>query len=401
MTVRRLITALVVAAVTGAATTSCSRASARTSADSDTLYIAVAATRSSPAYFHGVELALQKLNAERPHTARPFGMRVPLLTQTSQVAVAARFRDDPAVIGVVGHTGSAQTLETAPVYGDLANDGKHAVVAVTPTATNPQVTRASRWIFRVCPTDDDAARALARFAADSLHLGRVAIVYRNDLFGRGFTRTIAPELALERVGVAERDPYLAGITEYEAYAARIARSGVPAVIFAGGGVDAADLVRALHNESAHPVILGSDDVASILDGVKATPPVTRAPKRRGKRAPPAPPPPPDDRELFRGVRFTAFYDAHRPADPEAKHFAAEYTRRFGQAPPPQAALSYDAAMLIGRAALAVGADRRRVRDWIAAVGSSTPPMRGITGIIRFDENGDAVGKPVLVGRIEP
>ena len=398
MTVCRLITALAVAAVTGAATTSCSRASARTSADSDTLYIAVAATHTSPAYFHGVELALQKLNAERPRAARPFGMRVPLLAQTSQVAIAARFRDDPAIIGVVGHTGSAQTLETAPVYGDVTNDGKHAVVAVTPTATNPQVTRASRWVFRVCPTDDDAARALARFAADSLHLERVAIVYRNDLFGRGFTRTIAPELTFQRVGVAERDPYLAGITEYEAYAARIARSGVPAVIFAGGGVDAADLVRALHNESAHPVILGSDDVASILDGVKATPPMPIPPKRRGKKTPP---PPPDDRALFRGVRYTAFYDPHRPVNAEAKHFAAEYTRRFGQAPPPQAALSYDAAMLIGRAALAVGSDRRRVRDWIASVGVSAPAMRGITGDIRFDENGDAVGKPVLIGRIEP
>lgn len=399
MTVCRLITALAVAAVTGAATTSCSRASARTSADSDTLYIAVAAARTSPAYFHGVELALQKLNAERPHAARPFGMRVPLLVQTSQVAIAARFRDDPAVIGVVGHTGSAQTLETAPIYGDVTNDAKHAVVAVTPTATNPQVTRASRWVFRICPTDDDAARALARFASDSLHLERVAIIYRNDLFGRGFTRTIAPELTFERIAVAERDPYLAGITEYEAYAARIARRGVPAVIFAGGGVDAADLVRALHNESTHPVILGSDDVASILDGVKATPPEPTPPKRRGKRM--VPPPPPDDRALFRGVRFTAFYDAHRPVNAEAKHFAAEYTRRFGQAPPPQAALSYDAAMLIGRAALAVGSDRRRVRDWIAAVGSSAPVMRGITGDIRFDEHGDAVGKAVLIGRIEP
>jgi branched-chain amino acid transport system substrate-binding protein len=401
MTVCRLITALGVAAVTGAASTSCSRASARTSADSDTLYIAVAATHTSPAYFHGVQLALEKLNAERPTAARPFGMRVPLLTQTSQVAIAARFRDDPTVIGVVGHTGSAQTLETAPVYGDVANNGRHAVVAVTPTATNPQVTRVSHWIFRVCPTDDDAARALARFAADSLHLDRVAIVYRNDLFGRGFTRTIAPELTFERVGVAERDPYLAGITEYGAYAARIARSGVPGVIFAGGGVDAADLVRALHNESAHPVILGSDDVASILDGVKITPPAPTPMKRRGKRGPPAAPLPPDDRALFRGVRYTAFYDAHRPIDGEAKHFAAEYTRRFGQTPPPQAALSYDAAMVIGRAALAVGTDRRRVRDWIASVGTSTPAIHGITGNIRFDENGDAVGKQVLIGRIEP
>ena len=401
MTVCRLITALAVAAVTGAASASCSRVSARTTADSDTLYIAVAAARTNPAYFRGVELALQKLNAERPRAARPFGMRVPLQTQTSQVAIAARFRDDPTVIGVVGHTGSAQTLETAPVYSDLTNDGKHAVVAVTPTATNPQVTRAGRWIFRICPTDDDAARALARFASDSLHLERVAIVYRNDLFGRGFTRTIAPELTFERVAVAERDPYLAGITEYEAYAARIARSGVPAVIFAGGGVDAADLVRALHNESAHPVILGSDDVASILDGVKATALQSPPPRRRGKRTPPSSSLPPDDRALFRGVRFTAFYDAHRPVNAEAKHFTAEYTRRFGQAPPPQAALSYDAAMLIGRAALAVGSDRRRVRDWIASVGSTAPVMQGITGDIHFDENGDAVGKTVLIGRIEP
>jgi branched-chain amino acid transport system substrate-binding protein len=401
MTVGQLIAAIAVGAAVGAASTSCSRANASTIADSDTLYIGVAAARTSPTYFHGVQLALDRLNAERPRGSRPFGMRMPFMGQASQVGVAARFRDDPAVIGVVGHTGSAQSLEAAPIYGDVANGEKHAVVAITPTATNPVVTRASRWVFRVCPTDDDAARALARFAAESLHLQRVAIVYRNDLFGRGFTRTIAPELSAGHVAVAERDPYLAGITEYQAYAARIARSGVEAVVFAGGGVDAADLVRALHNESAHPLILGSDDVASILDGVKLVIPKAMPVKRRHGKAQPAAPAPTDDRELFRGVRFTAFYDATHPADADAKLFVTEYSRRFGQKPTPQAALSYDAAMLIGRAALAVGPDRRRVRDWVASIGSSQPAMRGITGVIRFDEHGDAVGKPVLIGRIEP
>jgi branched-chain amino acid transport system substrate-binding protein len=231
-------------------------------------------------------------------------------------------------------------------------------------------------------------------------LKRVAIVYRNDLFGRGFTRTIAPELTKARVAVSERDPYLANITEYEAYAARIARSGVDGVIFAGGGVDAADLVRALHEQSAHPLILGSDDVASILDGVKlVVPSATPIKRRRGRKPPPLAPK--DDRELFRGVRFTAFYDAKRPRDPEAMQFAAEYSRKFGQLPTPQAALSYDAAMLIGRAVLAVGPDRHRVRDWIASVGNSTPAVRGITGEITFDGHNDAVNKPVLIGRIEP
>src|SRR3712207_2907787 len=147
-------------------------------------------------------------------------------SQPSQVAVAAAFRDDPTVVGVVGHTGSGQTLEAAPVYADVEDAGRRAVVAVTPTATNPAVTRSGDWVFRVCPTDDDAARALARFAADSVRAKRVAIVYRNDLFGRGFTRVIAPELTRRGVTVVERDPYLAGITEYAAYARRIARSDV-------------------------------------------------------------------------------------------------------------------------------------------------------------------------------
>ncbi|PYP62145.1 MAG: hypothetical protein DMD26_16280, partial [Gemmatimonadetes bacterium] len=123
--------------------------------------------------------------------------------------------------------------------------------------------------------------------------------------------------------------------------------------------------------------------------------------RKSRRGPAAPTPPPDDRELFRGVRYTSFYDATRPTDGEGKQFLAEYTKRFGQPPTSQAALSYDAAMLIGRAALAVGADRRRIRDWVAAVGTTAQPMHGITGEIRFDGHGDAVGKSVLIARVQP
>ena len=399
MTFARPVIALAFAAIVGALSASCGMGhQSHRGRGTDTLYVGVAAARANAAYFRGVQLALDKLNAERPSGAPPFAIRLPALVQPSQVAVAATFRDDPTVIGVVGHTGSAQTMDAAPIYADLANGGRHAVVAVTPTATNPLVTRASRWVFRVCPTDDDAARALARFAIDSLHVRRVAIVYRNDLFGRGFTRTIGPELDGGRVDIAERDPYLAGITEYDAYATRMAREGIEAVVFAGGGVDAADFIRALHDASAHPAILGSDDVGNILDGVKATP---TEPSRRSRRRSRVKRQPPDDRDLFRGVRFTSFFDARRSNDTDARQFAAAYLARYGQPASQQAALSYDAATLIGRAALAVGADRARIRDWIASVGVTAPAIPGVTGEIRFDDHGDAVGKPVVIGLITP
>lgn len=400
MTSVRPVIALAAVVALGASNASCgARHDSVRGAGRDTLYVGVAAARANMAYFRGVQLALDKLNAERPSGAPAFALRLPALEQPSQVAVAAAFRNDPTVIGVVGHTGSAQTMDAAPVYGDVADGGRNAVVAITPTATNPAVTRVNRWVFRVCPTDDDAARALARFAMDSLRVHRVAIVYRNDLFGKGFTRTIAPELSQGHVGIAERDPYLAGITEYQAYAIRMAREGVEAVIFAGGGTDAADFIRALHDASAHPAVLGSDDVGNILDGVKAVIPPAQPKRHRSRRS--RLPQPADDRELFRGVRFTSFFDAQRSGDAGARQFAAAYLARYGQRPTQQAALSYDAAMLIGRAALAVGGNRARIRDWIAAVGVTAPAIHGVTGDIRFDAHGDAIGKPVVMGLIAP
>lgn len=341
----------------------------------DTLYVGVAATRANTDYFRGVQMALDRLNAERPQGAHPLGLRLPIDSQTSQVAVAAAFRDDPTVIGVVGHTGSAQTMDAAPIYGDVEADGRRAILAITPTATNPAVTRVGRWVFRVCPTDDDAARALARFAIDSARAKRVGIIYRNDLFGRGFTRVIAPALAAGGATVVERDPYLAGLTEYDAYAARLARRKVDVLVVAGGGVDAADMVRALRRAGAAPTVLGSDDIASISTAAKA----------------------PGE---FRGVRYTAFYDAASSA-PAAAAFASEYRRRFGTLPNHQSALSYDAAMLIGRAAQAVGDDRHAIRDWVAAIGTSAQPYDGVTGRIRFDDHGDALGKTVLIGEVKP
>jgi branched-chain amino acid transport system substrate-binding protein len=347
-------------------------------APGDTLYIGVAATlaASGTAYFQGVQLAIEDLNATRPAGTPAFALREPPKGQSSQVSIAAAFRDDPAVIGVVGHTGSGQTLDAAPVYADVEHEGRNALVAVSPTATNPRVSESSEWVFRICPTDADGATALARFAADSIGARRVAVIYRNDLFGRGFTRTIAPQLESRGVTVTERDPYLAGVTTYTAYAERIVRGKVDALIVAGGAADAADMIRAVRKAGGNPAILGTDDVAGIGTDFDAT-------------------------QEFKGVRFTSFYLPERPAPGAIRGFVGAYRRRFREIPNHRAALSYDAATLIGRAAIAAGPDRRAVRDWLAKVGRGAPSYLGATGEIRFDAFGGAIGKQVLIGEVRP
>ena len=64
-----------------------------------------------------------------------------------------------------------------------------------------------------------------------------------------------------------------------------------------------------------------------------------------------------------------------------------------------AALAYDATMVIARAALEVGADRARIRDYLATIGTTRPAMTGVTGPIAFDEQNDPVNKPVVIATV--
>ena len=352
------------------------RADARQAGAADSLYIGVAAAHATgEQYFRGVQLAVDRLNAERKAGARPFAMRKAPERQETQVAVAAFFRDDPDVIGVVGHTGSAQTVEAAPIYADVEGEGRRAVLAITPTATNPAVTREGGWVYRVCPTDNDGAQALAQFVLDSLGARRVAVLYRNDLFGRGYVRAFSRALQHGGGSITHRDPYLAGITEFRAYATRLQRNPPDVLVVAGGSMDLVSMVRELRRLGAQIPTVGTDDIGSLNQDTALA------------------------RE-FRGVRFTAFFQPTNEGSEETRQFLDAYRSAYDKLPEQQAALAYDAAMVIGRAALAAGPNRAKVRAWVAALNSGRA-HEGVTGPIRFNSRGDVVGKPVFLGEIRP
>jgi ABC-type branched-subunit amino acid transport system substrate-binding protein len=74
--------------------------------------------------------------------------------------------------------------------------------------------------------------------------------------------------------------------------------------------------------------------------------------------------------------------------------------KYGEAPDQRAALAYDAAMIIGRAALATRGNRARIRDHVEQIGSSSKTVhQGATGRIAFDARHDVVGKPVVIARV--
>ena len=318
--------------------------------------------------YRGIELAIEHLNAERGGSGRPFIMRRTPDDVTGSVQIASILRDDPRVIGVVGHQGSAPTLDAKAIYEDRERDGERALVAVSPAATSPALSGASPWLFRVCPSDLDVSRVAARYVLDSLKAHRAVVIYRSDPFGKGWTRSFAEHYRRGGGRILISNPYLAGVVEWDAYAEQLRRLRPDVVLFPGSGPDAADAIRAFRRAGADFPLIGSDNVSTL--------------ERHG--------------DEFSGVRYTAFFVPSRALTGEGRAFASAFERRFHQPPDQQAALAYDAALVIGRAVLAVGPDRNRVRNWIEKVGRTSPPLRGATGSIGFDEHHDVMQTNVVI-----
>ena len=322
--------------------------------------------------YNGVELAIEQLNRERRGKGSPFVMRRTPDNVASAIQIATILRNDPSVVGVVGHPESGSTLEAAPVYEDRENGGENAVVAISPTATSPALTGLSHWLFRVCPTDIAASAAAARFALDSLHSERAAIIYRNDAYGRDWTRAFVATYTSGGGKVVQRDPYLPEITEWDAFAAYTARLAPEVILFPGSAEDAELLIHALRRAGVDAPILGGDAIAPL-----ATNPAE-----------------------FAGVRYTAFFEPAAVTSNAGRAFVQGYRIKFGMLPDQRAALAYDAAMILGRAALAERGDRKRIRDHVAAIGAAGRRVYdGATGRIAFDARHDVVGKPVVMTRI--
>ena len=345
-----------------------------TAADSDEIAIGLAAQVGRPTMLpvrQGVQLAIARLNHERPAGAPRFVLRTVPTDLTSAVQIATTLREDASVVGVVGHTDSGSSLEAAPIYEDAEHDGERALVAISPTSTSVALSGRSKWLFRVCPSDLAASQAAARFALDSLGSRNAAIIYRNDAYGRGWSKAFVEAYQAGGGRVLMRGPHLAGMAEWEAYAGLVRKASPDLVLFPGSPADAATFIQAMQKGGATPRLLGGDAVSDLAN--------------RGAE--------------FAGVHYTAFFLADRPPNDSARAFVADFQRQHGPRPDQAAALAYDAAMLIGRAVIAVGPDRKKIRQHIAGIGSTSPAVTGVTGPIAFDAQNDVVNKPVVIARV--
>jgi branched-chain amino acid transport system substrate-binding protein len=323
----------------------------------------------SPPYIDAARLAIEDELAAEPVP----GFDTVMIPQSQNLAspaieAARRLVEVEGLVAVIGHSNSAASLATAPIYNALQ------VVQIAPTASATVYSQAGPYSFRLVPPDDEQGRFLAQRLHEVLPGGgRVALVYVNDDYGRGLRASLLAELDAQRYGVVYELPQWenAVADEDAAYAADALGHARPDVIvwLARGDLLARFLVGIRARLPDVP-ILGGDGLGT--GGIERLPGA-----------------------VMGDVRFVAYLDLE--ATQALRTFTLRYRERFGREASPSAALTYDAVRLAIagiRAGARTGPD---LQAYLSALGRSSPAYLGIAGPIAFDDDGD-VQRPYVLMR---
>ena len=290
--------------------------------------------------------------------------------QTESVNAYNKFVNNDGVVGVVGATTSASALNVA-----IAS-AKYRTPVLTPTGTVPEITTSGDNVFRACYTDPFQGEIMAKFTFENLELKKVAIIENKDSsYSEGLKNSFIEkfeELGGEIISV---EGYKSGDKDFRAQLTKIANSNPEALFIPDYYTEAYLIASQAKDSGLNDVVLlggdGWDGMHTIFN---------------------------EDPSADTSVVENAYFCSHYALEDESEKvqkFVESYKAKYGENPTAFAALGYDGANIMLDAIEKAGStDSKAI---IEAIKSTD--YEGVTGHIRFDENGDPI-KEVSILRIE-
>jgi branched-chain amino acid transport system substrate-binding protein len=312
----------------------------------------------------GVLLAIEELNAQGGVLGRPLEYLVEdIQSKQGESATAVKkliARDK--VVAVLGGNASSNSLEAAPI----CQNARVPMMAIT--STNPKVTEVGDYIFRICFIDPFQGAVLAKFAHDTLHAKRVALLTSATMaYSVGLSNVFRERFTALGGEIVAEQKYAEGDKDFKAQLTSI-RGLKPDVIAATGFYTEAALIciqaRSLGLDL--PIIGGDGwEAPQLLE--------------LGGRA-------------VEGTYYSTHYSPNNAAT-ETQAFVKKFQARFDhEVPDAVSALGYDAMMLVADALRRAGTtDGPALRDAIAA----TKDFPGVTGRTTMDPQRNSA-KPAVI-----
>jgi len=281
------------------------------------------------------------------------------------------------VVAVLGEVASSLSLAGAPICQE------NGVPMITPSSTNPEVTKKGDKIFRVCFIDPFQGWVCAKFAREKIKAAKAAILYdQASAYSVGLREEF--EKAFTQMGghITAAETYTAGDQDFSAQLTTIGSSQPDVVFIPGYYTDVGSIAIQARKLGITVPLLGGDGWDSSKLG------------QIGGKA-------------IDGSFYSNHY-SHQDPSPRVQEFIKKYDEKFGETPDGLAALGYDAARILAEA---LKRAKSLSGDDIAAELASTKDFDGVTGKISIDPQRNAVkpavmlemlsGTPTYVSTIEP
>jgi branched-chain amino acid transport system substrate-binding protein len=331
-----------------------------------------AATSGSEAAFgqatvQGEQLAAEEIN----NSGGVLGRKIRLIMEDDQgkaeeaASVVTKLITHDNVIAILGENSSNQSLAAAPI----AQASK--VPMISPSSTNPSVTRKGDYIFRVCFTDPYQGKALAMFVRTNLHASTAAILRdnKND-YSVGLAEVIRKEFEALGGKIVAEQSYTGGDSDFRPQLTTIHAANPQVLFIPGFYTEVGQIAIQARDLGINVPMVGGDgwDSPTVIQiGGKSVD----------------------------GCYFSDhyFFDEPRTA---VQRFVAEVRKRSGKNPDANSALGYDALYTLVNAIKRAGSlDRKAIRDQIAA----TKNYQGVSGVITMGPDRDPI-KPVAMIKID-
>lgn len=268
------------------------------------------------------------------------------------VQVAVEYAANPAVVAVVGHSGSRTSLAAAPVYSEAG------IPMVIPNATSDQLDDAGPWAFRLVPGNRAQGQFMADFASHRLGASRAITFYEPDDYGIGL-RDGFREAFRALGGQVLDEVQVDDIAAYDLLVDQALLNGEPDVlILAARAPAAAGILARTAERGVSARVIAGDGVVD-MDSVRAMAPAAVE-------------------DLF----SVGFWHPSSP-NPMSEEFLSSFLERYGEPPTYNDAMFYEGIVLLALAIQQVGPDRRAIREYLSSVGTPARPVSGLSGALSF------------------
>jgi branched-chain amino acid transport system substrate-binding protein len=313
----------------------------------------------------GIMMALDAVNAG----GGVLGRKISLVSEDDQgkpeeaQTVVTKLINKDRVVAILGEIASSNSLAAAPV----AQSSR--IPMISPGSTNPKVTQAGDYIFRVCFIDPFQGQVMAKFAAQSLKMTKVAILrdIKSD-YSVGLANFFIDSFKKAGGTILADESYSQGDKDFNAQLTSIKGKNPEAIFVPGYYTEVGLIARQARKLGIKAILLGGDgwDSATLWE---------------------------IGGEALNGSYYSNHYSVDDPS-PAIRKFVADYKAKYNEeVPDAMSALGFDAALLLVNAIQRAGS---AAPDSIKMALAATKDFSGVTGKMTLDQNRDAIKSAVVL-----